>query len=93
MNLTREQLEIWLNEIKSYGQSDGEWIPQPRAFRELCNMALRSIAARENEERYLFLKSRLTVPGAVHQFLRLNDWPPETDLSDIDAAIDAARTK
>jgi hypothetical protein len=49
--------------------------------------------ARENEERYLFLKSRLTVPGAVHQFLRLNDWPPETDLSDIDAAIDAARTK
>ena len=45
---------------------------------------------RRDAERYAFLKSRIEVPGAVHHFLALNNWHPDTDLRDVDAAIDAA---
>lgn len=77
-------------------ESIGDW---DMMARELCHR----LGAQDGEHmvdmlwkavddalRYRFLKSRLTVPGAVHQFVRLNNLPPNTDLRDVDAAIDAA---
>lgn len=54
--------------------------------------ALRAHAAAMARDagRYRFLKERLKVPGAMYRFLRLNDWSVETDLRDIDGAIDKA---
>ena len=47
---------------------------------------------REDGERYQFLKTRLTVPGAMQAFLRFNNMHPDTKFEpSIDSAIDAAR--
>jgi hypothetical protein len=52
---------------------------------------MRELAAvRKDAERSRFLKSRISVPGAIHHFLASNNWHPDTDIRDIDAAIDAA---
>ena len=43
-----------------------------------------------NAKRYEFLKTRIEVPGAAARFLCLNNWHPETNLRNVDEAIDKA---
>lgn len=51
----------------------------------------RAEASAKDAARYAFLKSRIEVPGAIHKFLAYNGWHPDTDMRNIDAAIDAAK--
>jgi len=59
----------------------------------LCDMALEYLKCREDAERYQYLKRHLYEPHAINHFVAFNNWHPDERaiLTDLDAAIDAAR--